>query len=75
MTATLSAAAAYPVRPSTLQQPALRRPTLRLVGSVETSCRESPVWRPEPRPFAAPRTAPLAPAIDEEDAERWDGLA
>ena len=66
---------AYPVRIPALQQPSLRRPMLRLVGGAEVGRGAFPFQFPPALPVRL-RVEPVAPAaIDEQDAERWDGMA
>ena len=69
MNRTLTSAA---LRLPPLQQPAARRPHLRLVGGREEWAPPLRLPRP-PRPHPAPATPPLP--LDQEDAERWDGLS
>lgn len=71
MVATLRVARGCAVRLPALRQPSLARPVMRLVHREG----DAPLGV---RPAAAPRpqTTPLAPGVvDEEDAERWDGMA
>ena len=74
MTRTLTIAGAFAGRVPALHQPSLRRPILRLIRS-ETDA-PFPPPRPPATQIAATRPAPIvAAAFDEEDAERWDGMA
>ncbi len=73
MSRTLIAAGAFAVRAPALQQPPVRRPALRLVvrdGDAPFPRVAVPATRPRPR------VEPVQPlTLEEEDAERWDGLA
>ena len=74
MSQMLTVAGGFAGRVPALQQPSLRRPILRLVRS------ENDAPFPPPRRPAATivpvRPAPVGPvSFDEEDAERWDGMA
>jgi hypothetical protein len=73
MTRTLTVAGTYAGRVPSPQQAALRRPLLRLVRS-EADAPFPPARQPVPPPRTRP--ASTVPAtFDEEDAERWDGMA
>ena len=64
----------YPVRVPALQAPAARRPFMRLVGGAGATW-AGPLHPIVARP-ALPCPAPAVPsAVDEQDAERWDGMA
>ena len=74
MIRTLMVCGASAIRLPSLQQAPLRRPYLRLVG-----CADGDAWpaaRGGTRSGTTLRVEPRTPvAADEEDAERWDGLA
>jgi hypothetical protein len=73
MNRTLTGAGPCAVRLPALRQPFVRPPALRLV----LPDRDGP-WHPIPSITRSARPAPdAAPtvAVDEEDAERWDGLS